>query len=354
MQQMRPKIPEFAVPPPAAAYPGSGSTSPHSPKQQPLPVPKQHPSSPKGVAMTDSRTNSPQISPRRESPRNQASPRIVGHTQSPRQVVPASPQGSPRPQVAIRELTAPSSPRPTNSIRPPLSPSRRHPPPSSAPPAVPPSPQLSPLRGPPQIPPPPPIGSIGIHSGSAPTRSSPPPVATVWPASTLRAGPQPQPPSHQPRDPYSLSRHGFNSSSSGSLPRNSALSTQPPPPPQVRPSNLPPRNAPVQSSFAPRHQQQQQPQLPQNPAPSFLGIAVIGQSFVAQREEQLSVVAGTTAMIMARPTKNWLVASVGASVGAIPVSCVKYFTPTPRDGPVAAGRGAGRGRGVGRGAGRRL
>jgi hypothetical protein len=365
LQQMRPKIPEFVVPPPASAYPGSGSTSPHSPKQQPLPLPKHHPSSPKGVAMTDSRTNSPQLSPRRESPRSQVSPRSIGHAQSPRQAVPASPQGSPRPQVAIRELTAPSSPRPTNSVRAPLSPPRRHPPPSSAPPPavpplppqtpfVPPSPQLSPLRGPPQIPPPPPIGSISIHSGSAPVRSSPPPVATVWPASPLRAGSQPQPPSHQPRDPYLLSRNGFNSSSSGSLPRSSAVSTQPPPPPQVRPSNLPPRNAPVQTSFAPRHQQQLQPQMPLSPAPSFLGIAVIGQSFVAQREEQLSVVAGTTVMIMARPTKNWLVASVGASVGAIPVTCVKYFTPTPRDGPVAAGRGAGRGRGVGRGAGRRL
>ncbi len=332
LPQARPRIPEFAPPhvQPAAvgnvsAPVGGALASPHSPKHQ--------------LSKTDSRNNSPQASPRRaDSPRALPSPRAA----SPRQQFGTSPQSSPRPQVAVRsDVGGPSSPRPVGSVRTPASPRRALPlaAPAHSPPAMPPSlpqtpsspPAASP-RLPPLVPPPPPFVGVARPAVSSGGATSP----RMYVSPRQHAS-QPPPPSHQPRDPVPLSRSGIVGTSSGSLPRPGPV-----PAPAVRLVNLPRQVA------APNYE-------PPPPQESFLGIALIGQSFVAERAEQLSVVAGTTVMVLARPTKNWLVAAVGASVGAIPVACVRLFTPAPRQqAPVAAGRGAGRGRGMGRGAGRRF
>ena len=81
-----------------------------------------------------------------------------------------------------------------------------------------------------------------------------------------------------------------------------------------------------------------------------MGVAIIGSSFTATRQAQLSVVAGQTVTVLARPTKAWLVVAVGQTVGSIPVSCVKHFTRAVvgrgnADGRTRQGLGRGNGRG---------
>jgi hypothetical protein len=291
---------------------------------------------------------------------------------SPRSVEPAS---SPRPMASIavpRESS--SSPRPVTSPRAPPSPPRRkladQPLMSQSQSSLPNlSPRLPPL--PTNL-----AGSLSLPAGSKQPSSRPlasPRAANnnsnsnninisnnmnninnnttntvVSPRSDGR--PPPPPPSFLPRDPFAVGRGSpmppRNNQSAAAvsrvvLPRQVAYGHG---------TNLPHIQQPrqqhqhlqQQQHHQQQHQQHHQQHQQQQP---FLGAAVIGQSFVAQRAEQHSVVAGTTVMVLARPTKNWLVISVGASVGAIPVGCVRYFTPSHRRDAqdFAAGRGAGRG-----------
>jgi hypothetical protein len=75
-----------------------------------------------------------------------------------------------------------------------------------------------------------------------------------------------------------------------------------------------------------QRQEQRRPEV-QLEAPPYLGIGVIGTGFTAKRPQQLTVYPSQKVLILSRPTKNWLIASVGEAVGSIPVSCLKYFTP---------------------------
>jgi hypothetical protein len=88
----------------------------------------------------------------------------------------------------------------------------------------------------------------------------------------------------------------------------------------------PPQRQPAQP-IVPNKQQPPQLQLQQQQPPPFLGIGVVGQAFTAVRPEQVSVAAGQEVLVVARPTKAWLIVSYGDTCGSVPVSCLRHFTP---------------------------
>ena len=68
---------------------------------------------------------------------------------------------------------------------------------------------------------------------------------------------------------------------------------------------------------------------------AYMGVAIIGERFQAVRAEQLSVEPNERVLVLARPTRQWLVVSKGPLVGSIPVASIKFFTPHRRSrGPV--------------------
>jgi hypothetical protein len=158
-----------------------------------------------------------------------------------------------------------------------------------------------------------------------------PPTNRTAPTTTRQSPPPQQPPSARPPPqfaPTALSAAG--AATRGPIAVPATASSRPPKRPDAAAvasgaGTRPPQRQPAQPTVP--NKQQPPPQQQQLQPPPFLGIGVVGQAFAAVRPEQVSVAAGQEVLVVARPTKAWLIVSYGDTCGSVPVSCLRHFTP---------------------------